>query len=165
MYWYQNDHLGTPRELTSNAGNIEWEAVYQAWGNTVTVEWQEVAKAQDFEAIELNELEKAYLLQPHRFQGQIYDVETGLNYNGFRYYDGDSGRFISHDPIRLLGGFNNYLYAPNPILWVDPWGLARSKKLLQENYSKIGKVIQDKSIRILIYTMVFLKNLQVDSWI
>jgi hypothetical protein len=32
MYWYQNDHLGTPRELTSNSGNIEWEAVYQAWG-------------------------------------------------------------------------------------------------------------------------------------
>ena len=42
VYWYQNDHLGTPRELTSHEGNIAWEAVYQAWGNTVTVEWQEV---------------------------------------------------------------------------------------------------------------------------
>ncbi|WP_227591296.1 RHS repeat domain-containing protein, partial [Acinetobacter shaoyimingii] len=121
-YWYQNDHLGTPRELTSNAGNIEWEAVYQAWGNTVTVEWQEVAKAQEFEAIELNELEKAYLLQPHRFQGQIYDVETGLHYNRFRYYDPDAGRFVSHDPIGLLGGDNHFLYVPNPIEWVDPIG-------------------------------------------
>ncbi|NHB59598.1 RHS protein, partial [Acinetobacter sp. 194] len=124
-YWYQNDHLGTPRELTSNAGNIEWEAVYQAWGNTVTVEWQEVAQAQDFEAIELNELEKAYLLQPHRFQGQIYDVETGLHYNRFRYYDPDAGRFISHDPIGLLGGDNHFQYAPNPVEWIDPWGLIR----------------------------------------
>ena len=32
MYWYQNNHLGTLRELTALSGNIEWEAVYQAWG-------------------------------------------------------------------------------------------------------------------------------------
>ncbi|NHB59595.1 hypothetical protein G9F32_16510 [Acinetobacter sp. 194] len=42
----------------------------------VTVEWQEVAQAQEFEAIELNELEKAYLLQPHRFQGHEQRLST-----------------------------------------------------------------------------------------
>nr|WP_174505898.1 PAAR-like domain-containing protein [Acinetobacter sp. Marseille-Q1620] len=119
VYWYQNDHLGTPRELTSHDGDIAWEAVYQAWGNTVTVEWQEV----ELQAIQLNEIEKSYLLQPHRFQGQIYDAETGLHYNRFRYYDPDMGRFISHDPIGLLGGDNHFQYAPNPVEWVDPFGL------------------------------------------
>ena len=123
VYWYQNDHLGTPRELTSNSGNIEWEAVYQAWGNTVTIEWQEV----ELQPIELNGIEKSYLLQPHRFQGQIYDVETGLHYNRFRYYDPDAGRFISHDPIGLLGGDNQFQYAPNPVEWVDLFGLAKGK--------------------------------------
>lgn len=127
LYWYQNDHLGTPRELTSNSGNIEWEAVYQAWGNTVTVEWQEVAQVNELNPIQLNEVEKAYLLQPHRFQGQIYDSETGLHYNRFRYYDPDAGRFISHDPIGLLGGKNNFQYVPNPVEWVDPYGLAKCK--------------------------------------
>ncbi|WP_228134747.1 RHS repeat-associated core domain-containing protein, partial [Acinetobacter gerneri] len=34
------------------------------------------------------------------------------------------GRFISKDPIGLLGGNNIYAYAPNPVGWVDPLGLS-----------------------------------------
>ncbi|SPL72040.1 RHS protein [Acinetobacter stercoris] len=81
MYWYQNDHLGTPRELTSHEGDIAWEAVYQAWGNTVTVEWQEVPQ-------ELNSIEQAYLLQPHRFQGQIYKAKMMLKENETIVFEG-----------------------------------------------------------------------------
>ncbi len=29
------------------------------------------------------------------------------------------------DPIGLLGGINLYQYAPNPLGWIDPWGLCR----------------------------------------
>lgn len=32
--------------------------------------------------------------------------------------------FIQRDPIGLLGGFNVFAYAPNPIGWIDPWGLS-----------------------------------------
>jgi RHS repeat-associated protein len=59
-----------------------------------------------------------------RFQGEYYDEETGLHYNRFRYDDQACGRFISQDPIGLLGGVNNYQYAPNPVSWVDPFGLS-----------------------------------------
>jgi uncharacterized protein RhaS with RHS repeats len=41
------------------------------------------------------------LEQPFRFQGQLFDEETGLHYNRFRYYDPDVGRFVSQDPIGL----------------------------------------------------------------
>ncbi|HEY5602360.1 MAG TPA: RHS repeat-associated core domain-containing protein, partial [Gammaproteobacteria bacterium] len=58
-----------------------------------------------------------------RFQGQYYDTETGLHYNRFRYYHPESGQFINQDPIGLLGGLNNYQYAPNPVGWIDPLGL------------------------------------------
>ena len=61
--------------------------------------------------------------QSIRFQGQWHDVETGLHYNRFRYYDPEVGRFIHQDPIGLLGGFNLYQYAPNPLGWIDPFGL------------------------------------------
>ncbi|MTB82159.1 hypothetical protein GKR55_16885 [Providencia stuartii] len=58
-----------------------------------------------------------------RFQGQYFDKETGLHYNTFRYYAPDLGRFTQQDPIGLAGGLNLYQYAPNPLTWVDPWGL------------------------------------------
>ncbi|MBU2206129.1 MAG: DNA/RNA non-specific endonuclease, partial [Gammaproteobacteria bacterium] len=38
-------------------------------------------------------------------------------------YDPQTGRFISQDPIGLLGGINHYQYAPNHINWIDPLGL------------------------------------------
>ena len=40
--------------------------------------------------------------------------------------------FISRDPIGLLGGFNTFSYAPNPVMWVDPSGLA----VYHTNWSK-----------------------------
>ncbi|WP_249126908.1 RHS repeat-associated core domain-containing protein, partial [Aeromonas popoffii] len=58
-----------------------------------------------------------------RFQGQYFDAETGLHYNRHRYYQPETGRFITPDPIGLAGGLNNYQYAPNPTGWVDPLGL------------------------------------------
>jgi RHS repeat-associated protein len=56
-------------------------------------------------------------------QGQQIDEETGLHYNRRRYYDAGTGRFVSRDPIGLLGGLNAYAYVSNPTLWVDPLGL------------------------------------------
>jgi RHS repeat-associated protein len=112
IHYYQCDHLGTPMELTDEDGNIAWEANYKAWGEArLTI--SEAAK-------------KAGLKNPIRFQGQYLDEETGLHYNRFRYYDPVVGRFISKDPIGLQGGINVYHYAPNPVEWVDPLGLARS---------------------------------------
>ena len=32
--------------------------------------------------------------------------------------------FIARDPIGLLGGNNVFQYAPNPVMWIDPWGLS-----------------------------------------
>lgn len=43
------------------------------------------------------------------------DQETGLHYNRYRYYSTNVGRFVSKDPISLLGGNNLYKYASNPI--------------------------------------------------
>ena len=60
---------------------------------------------------------------PWRYPGQYEDSETGLYYNRFRYYDPEAGRYISPDPIGLLGGLNLYGYVHDPLGWIDPLGL------------------------------------------
>jgi len=67
---------------------------------------------------------RAGFRNPIRFQGQDFDYETGLHYNRYRYYDPVSGRFVSKDPIGILGGINLHAYAPNSIMWIDPRGLS-----------------------------------------
>jgi RHS repeat-associated protein len=104
VFHYQLDHLGTPLALTRDNGATAWQVRYRAYGNV----WRE---------------EIAEVATPLRFQGQYFDAETGLHYNRHRYYQPETGRFITPDPIGLAGGLNNYQYAPNPIGWVDPLGL------------------------------------------
>jgi RHS repeat-associated protein len=78
-------------------------------------------------------------LQPLRYAGQYADKETGLHYNLFRYYDPGVGRFTVQDPIGLAGGDNLYAYAPNPLTWIDPFGLTAcspNKKTTYEGTSR-----------------------------
>ena len=60
---------------------------------------------------------------PFRYQGQYEDSETGLYYNRFRYYDPESGNYISQDPIGLAGDFNVYSYVLDTNYLVDCFGL------------------------------------------
>lgn len=49
----------------------------------------------------------------YRMAGREYDYVTGLYYMRARYYDPQSGRFMSEDPIGIGGGLNLYSYAGN----------------------------------------------------
>ncbi|WP_407945306.1 RHS repeat-associated core domain-containing protein [Paraburkholderia antibiotica] len=120
--FYQNDHLGTPQELTDESGKVVWLARYRAWGG-----WKDTWRERPDPVGTANAL---------RFQGQYCDDETGLHYDRYRYYDPGTGRFISKDPIGLAGGINVYAYAPNPVGWVDPFGLEKS----YQTYTKTNPV-------------------------
>ena len=76
---------------------------------------------------------------PFRYPGQYEDVETGLYYNRFRYYDPEAGNYISQDPIRLRGGISLYNYVSNPGAYVDLYGLTDKCKLFQEKLAQVKK--------------------------
>ncbi|TNF79610.1 type IV secretion protein Rhs, partial [Pseudomonas sp. ICMP22404] len=106
-FYYHLDHLGTPQELTNYGGQIVWSARYHGYGKV--------------RAIEHGGGEQ--LEQPLRFQGQYFDPESGLHYNRHRYYNPETGRYLTPDPSKLTGGLNGYRYTLNPTGWVDPLGL------------------------------------------
>ena len=99
------DHLGTPIEAYNQEGELIWEREQDLYGNSR----QGFAK-ENFRC-------------PFKYQGQYYDSEVELCYNRFRYYYPETGRYISEDPIKLLGGFNVFAYVSDTNWWLDVLGL------------------------------------------
>jgi len=101
-----SDYIGRPVQVFNDVGEIVWETEYDIYGR-------------------LKNLKGDRAFQPFRQVGQYEDVELdGLYYNRFRYYDSNSGSYISQDPIGLAGNnpnFYGYVYDSNS--WIDPFGL------------------------------------------
>jgi len=123
------DHLGTLIEAYNQEGELIWEREQDLYGNSR----QGFAK-ENFRC-------------PFKYQGQYYDSEVELCYNRFRYYQPETGRYISEDPIKLLGGFNVFAYVGDTNAWLDLLGL--NSKVYGEKDGKapqIKRLINDKRI-------------------
>ncbi|MCL2731844.1 MAG: DUF6531 domain-containing protein [Actinomycetia bacterium] len=98
------DLVGTPTELVDETGAVAWRALSTLWGATT---WPPGSTAHT----------------PLRFPGQYADPETGLHYNVFRYYDPETARYTSPDPLGLAPSPNPAAYVGNPLAACDPLGL------------------------------------------
>lgn len=99
------DLVGTPIELVTPDGALAWQSRTTIWGTPLP----------DSEG---------GLDCPLRFPGQYADEETGLNYNYFRYYDPETARYTTPDPLGLVPAPNAVAYVRNPHSWTDHLGLA-----------------------------------------
>ncbi|WP_062567643.1 DNA/RNA non-specific endonuclease [Pseudoalteromonas arabiensis] len=129
VYYYHLDQLNTPRFVTNNNAEVVWQNHADVYG----YEEPEASIKNSF-------------TQPIRFQGQYFDEESGLHYNRYRYYSPKQQRFINQDPIGLVGGINHYQYAPNPVNWVDPFGLSCKEGASTDNLIPVigasGKIVE-----------------------
>jgi RHS repeat-associated protein len=100
---YVGDVCETPDELVDSAGNLVGRLTRSTFGAA-------------------NAAAGSQATTPFRAPGQFADDEIGLHYNRYRYYDPETGHYISPDPIGTSGGTNLYGYGPNPIGWFDPLG-------------------------------------------
>ena len=119
LHYIVTDVAGTARELCSEAGDIIWRGEQRLWGNHRTDVIPQPLRR--FLGDATNEETYCEL----RYQGQIYDQETGLYYNRHRYFDPELGQYISPDPIGFAGGLRPQGYVHNPLEWVDPLGLSK----------------------------------------
>ena len=122
VYYYHNDHLGTPKVITDQNGSVVWQPVYEPFG-------------------EIHQhITTPTISSPFRFPGQYEDELTGLYYNHHRYYMPGLGRYNRADPIiyimilndidlnantiRIDVNDNYYTYSlNNPTMFVDLYGL------------------------------------------
>ncbi|MCX4160654.1 MULTISPECIES: DUF6531 domain-containing protein [Paraburkholderia] len=110
LYPVLTDQVGLPKVVFDKHGKRVWDASYSMWGRLLSVK----RAANDGAAIDTT----------LRFPGQWADDESGLNYNLNRYYDPDSGQYLSSDPIGLAGGLRTHGYVHDPSFYFDPLGLA-----------------------------------------
>jgi RHS repeat-associated protein len=101
--YYNTDHLGSTRLVTSESGITTEEIMYKPFGE------------------QLSETDERYT-----YNGKELD-ETGFYYYGARYYDPTVGRFISRDPLtgkkESPQTLNRYAYClNNPLRYIDPAG-------------------------------------------
>jgi RHS repeat-associated protein len=105
IYTYHVNHLGTPEFMTDASGAVVWQATVKPFGEVAVHE-------------------KSSIENPIRFPGHYADRETGLHYNYNRYYDPQTGRYLTADPMGLADSPNPYLYVHgNPVNGFDPLGL------------------------------------------
>jgi RHS repeat-associated protein len=95
-----------------------------------------------------------------RFPGQYYTYESGLNHNGFRDYDPQTGKYLESDPIGLGGGsYSTYAYTRgNPISLRDPLGLWAIGDPLPQVVVNIGEGFGEGAVAALTLNRVSLQD-------
>jgi RHS repeat-associated protein len=117
LYFYHDDHLGTPIAMTNTSGALVWRAEHTPFGGIYA-------------------LTVGTITNNLRFPGQYFDGETGLAQNYFRDYRSTIGRYWSPDqlfaldvthgvwPAELSPGQYAYVES-SPVNYIDPFGLWR----------------------------------------
>jgi RHS repeat-associated protein len=125
------DHLGSPFLVCGSTGEALWRPDSLAYGQVKDDSGN-------------NQWDPRL-----RFQGQYFDRELKVTYNRARYFDQRLGRFVEPDPIGLAGGLNFYLHGPNPINWIDPFGLYQCKIVPKCSWVKNRRLMKEarKKIR------------------
>ena len=124
-YYVATNAQGDVIGLYTNAGVEVARYEYDAWGNATV--WKINADGQPVDITNSTE-EHIGTLNPIRYRGYYYDVETGFYLTGTRYYDPEIGRFINADSVisgtgESVQGYNLFAYCfNNPVNMSDPSG-------------------------------------------
>lgn len=115
-YFYHKNHLGSVVALTNGSGNLEERYEYDPYGQPL------------FFDANGNVLSQSAVGNSILFTGRDYDAETDLYYYRARTMHPELGRFMQHDPMMYVDGYNVYSYVNNkPLTIVDNSGLSQQE--------------------------------------
>ena len=119
IYVYRKNIFGDIVNLLDNSGNIVVKYEYDSWGNHIVKNADgTVNTSEDFIGN----------LNPIRYRGYYYDSDINLYYLKTRYYDPETGRFVTIDDVKFIApntinGLNLYAYCGNnPVMRTDSQG-------------------------------------------
>lgn len=103
-YYYVSDRSGSVTQLINGDGSVAAQYAYDPYGNQTVVN----GAASDT-----------------GYAGYLSHAASGLDFAMYRAYDPAHARWLNHDPIGEVGGFNLYAYVGGqPVSESDPLGLA-----------------------------------------
>ena len=139
--FYHSDHLGSPSVITDEAGKVVWSADYDTFGDAVNEQGENDIKYNSKE-----------------------EDKTGLLYYGARYYNPETGRFITADTVKgnLIDSQsqNRYVYVKNnPLKYIDPTGNeGEANKYLTHNANAPQQTFGPPAITTEMYDFVMEKS-------
>lgn len=104
-YYFQKNWRGDVVGIVNPAGTVVTEYSYDAWGKVISVTGSMASTVGR--------------INPIRYRGYYYDVETGFYYLNTRYYDPEVGRFVSADTTDVLAASPNSLTDKNLFAYCD----------------------------------------------
>ncbi len=115
-YYVMTNTRGDVEQIYNADGTLVATYSYDAWGNVLAVKNVGTSIIGD--------------INPIRYRGYYYDVETKLYYLNSRYYDAEVGRFVSADDVGVveasttpIADKNMFAYCDNnPVVRVDVTG-------------------------------------------
>ena len=151
VYYYVTNAQGDVIRIVNSGGTSVADYEYDPYGASVTAEGTLAT------------------INPLRYRGYVYDVETGLYYVSSRYYDPEIGRWINADAVDLLGAngdfasFNLFTYCGNnPISRADSSGYLWTNILIGAVVGAVagvvGQVISD------VVTSVLNGEVTISNW-
>ena len=118
-YFYRKDAQANIVALLDNTGAVVVKYKYDAWGK---------CKLLNADGSEITDSNHIGILNPFRYRSYYFDTETGFYFLKTRYYDPETGRFMTIDDLSYLdpdsiNGLNLYAYCRNnPVNRVDSEG-------------------------------------------
>lgn len=149
-YYYVKNVMGDVLGIVDSSGVLVAEYRYDAYGNPVMIL---DGNGNDVSA----NYSHIANINPIRYRGYYYDVETGFYYLNSRYYDPAIGRFINADGVMsgaggAIQGNNMFAYCfNNPVNMLDadgnwPEWMKKAAKWFDDNIVKpVAKFIDDIS--------------------